>query len=139
MDRGGKAHNCYREMAGHQSAPEWRRRVILLLRLGFMAGLLWPHLGYGRPKEHKAGAFFAKDDGIAVWVNDEKVLDDNTWSHYQADHLIATLPLKEGWNKVLVKNCNWLGCWAWHMRLTDPNGELKISNTFRRSRLYRRY
>jgi hypothetical protein len=81
------------------------------------------------PREQKAGAFIAKDDGIAVWVNDVKVLDDNTWSHYKADHLIAMCPLKEGWNKILVKNCNWHGCWAWHMRLTDPKGELKISNT----------
>lgn len=81
------------------------------------------------PRDQVVGAFIGKDDGIAIWINDEKVLDDNTWSHYRADHLIATCALKKGWNKMLVKNSNWLGAWAWHIRLTDAKGELKISNT----------
>lgn len=91
------------------------------------------HCGYGltfiwSPREQTMGAFFGKDDGLAVWVNDKKVLDDNTWSHYLADHLIAACPLKKGWNKVLVKNANWHGNWAWSMKLTDPKKELKVTN-----------
>ncbi len=80
------------------------------------------------PREQTIGAFMAKDDALAVWCNDQKVLDDNTWSMYLGDQLIAAMPLKEGWNKILVKNGNWAGCWAWSMKLTDPKGELKISN-----------
>lgn len=80
------------------------------------------------PREQTVGAFMGKDDALAVWCNDKNVLDDNTWSHYLGDHLIAALPLKKGWNKVLVKNANWFGCWAWCMKLTDPKGELKVTN-----------
>jgi len=80
------------------------------------------------PREQTAGAFIAKDDGIAMWVNDTQVLDNNTWSHYLGDQFIAACPLKQGWNKMLVKNCNWHGAWAFAIRLTDPKGELKFSN-----------
>jgi len=80
------------------------------------------------PRDQVAGAFMGKDDALAVWVNGKKVLDDNTWSIFLPDQLIAPLPLKKGWNKILVKNANWHGCWAWHMKMTDPKGELKVTN-----------
>ena len=80
------------------------------------------------PKEQTVGAFIAKDDAIAIWVNDQKVLDDNTWSMYLGDQLIAACPLKQGWNKMLVKNGNWDGCWAFAIRMNDPAQELKFSN-----------
>ena len=75
-----------------------------------------------------AGAFIAKDDALRIWVNGQVVFNNNTWSHYLADQFIAACPLKKGWNKLLVKNGNWDGMWAFAIRLTDVNGELKFAN-----------
>jgi hypothetical protein len=80
------------------------------------------------PKDMVAGAFIAKDDALRIWVNDQIVFNNNSWSHYLGDQFIAACPLKAGWNKMLVKNGNWDGMWAFAIRLTDINGELKFSN-----------
>jgi hypothetical protein len=63
-----------------------------------------------------------------MWVNGEKVFDRITWSHYVSDQHPAACKLNKGWNTLLVKSGNWGGSWAFAVRLSDVNRELKFSN-----------
>ena len=62
-------------------------------------GLTYVH----SPDDRSVALFITKDDGLKLWVNDEAVFDQNTWSHPSPDHFFCTAKLKKGWNKVLVK------------------------------------
>jgi hypothetical protein len=80
------------------------------------------------PRDQKVGLFMAKDDALKVWVNGKVEFDNNSWSHFLSDQFIASCPLKQGWNRVLVKNGNWDGMWGFAIKITDPARELKITN-----------
>jgi len=80
------------------------------------------------PEEQTVGAFISKDDALKMWVNGEKVFDMITWSHYISDQHPAACRLNKGWNTLLVKSGNWGGSWAFAVRLSDVNRELKFSN-----------
>jgi len=79
------------------------------------------------PDDRTVALFITKDDGLKIWVNDEAVFDQNTWSHAWADQFFCTAKLKKGWNKVLLKCINWSGAWAFALRPGDPEKKLKFA------------
>jgi hypothetical protein len=79
------------------------------------------------PDERTVACFIAKDDGLKIWLNGEVVFDQNTWSHAWHDQFFCTFPLKQGWNKVLVKCVNWNGAWAFGLRPSDPQRQLRFA------------
>ena len=44
-----------------------------------------------------------------------------------ADDLAVTVPLRPGWNRVLLHVANLDGGWAFQMRAADPDGALRWS------------
>src|SRR5262249_32880570 len=55
------------------------------------------------------------DDGLAVWLNGEKVLSRDVVRGAAPDQDQATLKLKAGKNQLLVKVCNEAGEWAFYV------------------------
>jgi len=92
---------------------------------GWMAayGLTYIHSSDDR----SIALFVTKDDGLKIWINDEVVFDQNTWSHPWRDRYFCTAKLKQGWNKVLVKCVNHVGGWGFALRPGDPDGKLKFA------------
>lgn len=81
------------------------------------------------PDDRSVALFVTKDDGMKVWVNDEVVFDQNTWSHAWPDQFFCTAKLRKGWNKVLVKCANWSGGWGFALRPGDPDRRLKFARS----------
>jgi hypothetical protein len=81
------------------------------------------------PDDRSVALFVTKDDGMRIWVNDEVVFDQNTWSHAIPDQFFCTAKLHKGWNKVLVKCANWSGGWGFGLRPGDPDRRLKFART----------
>ena len=79
------------------------------------------------PDTRTVPLFIGKDDGLKIWVNEESVFDQNTWSHAVPDQFVAQAKLQAGWNKVLVKCANWNGGWAFMVRPGDPDHKLRFS------------
>jgi len=79
------------------------------------------------PDDRRVACFIGKDDGLKVWVNDTVVFDKFTFSHGTPDSFYCVLPLKKGWNKVLVKSANWSGSWAYCLRPGDPDHVLRYA------------
>lgn len=79
------------------------------------------------PDDRTVGCFIGKDDGLKLWVGDDVVFDQFTWSHSTPDQFHATARLKKGWNRVLVKCANWFGSWGFAVRIGAPDGELRFA------------
>jgi hypothetical protein len=79
------------------------------------------------PDDRNVACFIGKDDGLKLWVNGQVAYDENTWSHATPDQFYATLKLKSGWNRVLVKCANWNGGWGFSLRPADPDRKLKFA------------
>jgi hypothetical protein len=90
------------------------------------------NVGYGltyvwSPDDRTVGCFLGKDDALKVWINGEVVYDLWGWSHLIPDSFYCAMPLKKGWNKLLVKNANWGGGFGYCVRLGDPDRVLKYA------------
>lgn len=81
------------------------------------------------PDDREVGCFIGKDDGLKLWVGDDVVFDQYTWSHSTPDQFHATARLKKGWNRVLAKCANFSGAWGFAVRFGDPDGELRFSRS----------
>jgi hypothetical protein len=79
------------------------------------------------PDDRTVGCFLGKDDALKVWINDKVVYDLWGWSHLIPDSYYCSMPLKKGWNKLLVKNANWSGGFGYSVRLGDPDRVLKYA------------
>src|SRR5262249_42893479 len=73
------------------------------------------------PDDRTVGCFLGKDDALKVWINDKVVYDVWGWSHLIPDSYFCSMPLRKGWNKLLVKNANWFGGFGYCVRLGDPD------------------
>jgi Protein of unknown function (DUF2961) len=81
------------------------------------------------PDDRTVACFIGKDDGLKIWVNGEVAFDQNTWSHATHDQFYCRLPLRRGWNKVLVKCANWNGGWGFALRPADPDRKLRFARS----------
>jgi hypothetical protein len=65
-------------------------------------------------------ASFGSDDTLTVWINGEKVIAENVSRGAAADQNLATLKLKPGKNKLLLKICNGGGEFGFYFAAKDP-------------------
>jgi hypothetical protein len=63
------------------------------------------------------------DDGIKVWVNRKLRIDAAVSREAEPGKDIQSVPLKKGWNELLVKVDNRFGRWAFYLELRDPDTE----------------
>jgi hypothetical protein len=73
-------------------------------------------------------AYFAtgSDDGIRIWLNGELVLSQRVWRGVKLDEDWTKVKLKQGSNRVLVKNDNGSGGWGFAFRVADAKYKLPI-------------
>jgi hypothetical protein len=67
------------------------------------------------PEDMALPASFGSDDTLSVWVNGERVLHENTVRSITADQDHATLKLKAGKNRLLVRVGNVGGEWVFYI------------------------
>jgi len=73
-------------------------------------------------------AMLGSDDGARVWVNGELRHSKAIHRHLAADADQFDVPLREGWNRILLKVKNDDGGYGVMLRLCDPDGTLKIGD-----------
>ena len=91
-----------------------------------------PMLAYLMVFVHSQGARTARfllgsDDGARVWVNGELRWSHELHRHLSADEDSFDVPLKAGWNPVLVKVKNDYGGYGVMLRIADPDGDLRVA------------
>jgi|SaaInlV_100m_DNA_6_1039743.scaffolds.fasta_scaffold08574_1 hypothetical protein len=62
------------------------------------------------------------NDGIAGWLNGEKIISENVLRRASAGEEAVRVSLKSGWNQFLMKIVNAGGGWGMFARLTDDDG-----------------
>jgi hypothetical protein len=63
------------------------------------------------------------NDGVACWLNGERLHSNNASREWQADQDTVRAALREGKNELLVKIANDGGAWAFSVRVTDAEGK----------------
>ncbi len=63
------------------------------------------------------------DDGIACWLNSERLHLNNARRGLKIDEDVVKARLKEGKNKILLKISQTDGSWEFAFRITDPEGK----------------
>ena len=76
--------------------------------------------------------FLGMHDGIKVFLNDQELYRSETLRHIAPDQEAIPLPLKKGWNKLLLKLENNRGDCGFYARIRDNEQKLKYSLKDRR-------
>jgi len=79
------------------------------------------------PDDRAAAMLLGSDDGVRVWLNGELVHTNPTYRAAEPDLDRVDVRLKEGWNKVLVKDLQGAGGWGFYLRFADPDGALRYA------------
>jgi hypothetical protein len=79
------------------------------------------------PENREALFFIGSDDGSKVFLNGQEYYRFLDTRVAAPDQDTILLPLKKGWNKLLLKLENNFGGYAFYARFRDPKGELKYS------------
>lgn len=75
------------------------------------------------PTEQKAKFFLGADDGLAIWLNGEKMYEDNEKYIYFADEDAVSIHLNQGWNALVLKILYSGGTgYGFTLRITDEKG-----------------
>jgi len=64
---------------------------------------------------------FGSDDTLSVWVNGERIINEEVFRGAAADQNLATVKLKEGKNALLIKICQGEGDWAFYFAVKGVN------------------
>jgi hypothetical protein len=86
-------------------------------------GLAYVH----SPEARSTHILLGSDDGVRVWLNDALVHSNPAYRGVVADQDKVKVPLKKGWNKVLVKVLQGGGGWGFCLRFADPDGALRYA------------
>jgi len=104
-------------------------RIVDFLRL-FKPGtnvVAYAHTFVYSPQDMEVQVSFGSDDGARVWINGQLVLDRYVFRPVREDQDIFRIPLKRGWNSLLVKVIQGGGDWGFVLKLVDTKDLLKIS------------
>ncbi|MBX7256722.1 MAG: metallophosphoesterase [Candidatus Hydrogenedentes bacterium] len=71
-------------------------------------------------------AEFRADDMGQIYVNGVGIEDERLF-RTRSDARYVALPMKEGWNTVVVKVANATGGWTFRLRFADPGSELQFA------------
>ena len=63
---------------------------------------------------------FGSDDTLTVWINGERIIHEGGDRAAAPDQNLATLKLKAGKNKLLIKICQGSGEWAFYFKAGEP-------------------
>ena len=74
------------------------------------------------PEDTDAALRIGSDEGLAVWVNDLKVLDRDIHRRLDFDQDVVGVKLNKGINKILVKVGERNSEWGFRLRITAPDG-----------------
>ncbi len=75
------------------------------------------------PREQDVLFKMGSDDGIACWLNGERIHANNAARGLQVDQDVVKARLAAGKNKILLKITNNSGPWEFCFRITDPGGK----------------
>jgi hypothetical protein len=79
------------------------------------------------PTAREATLLFGADDAHVLWLNGEQISQRQGRHISRADDLEATVSLRAGWNRVLLKVADLDGGWAFQLRVADPEGVYRWS------------
>jgi len=75
------------------------------------------------PAEQGIQFRLGSDDGVAIWLDGEKVWDNPVKRPASVDNDVVDVTLKEGWNTLLVKVSQDWGGWGFYFRVTEMDGK----------------
>jgi hypothetical protein len=75
----------------------------------------------------KAWLWYGSDDGSKVWLNGEKVLDQDFHRPADPEHYILPVDLKAGENTILIKIDEDSAWWGFYVRFTDAEGNAIVT------------
>ncbi len=73
------------------------------------------------PDNREVILMFSSDDGSKIFLNDVEIYRYLTVNIARPDQFEVVLPLKKGWNKLLLKLENNFGGYAFYARIPDPD------------------
>jgi len=79
------------------------------------------------PRAQPVTLLLGADDAHQLWVNGALVSSRQGRHESKPDDLAVPVPVRSGWNAVLLKVANLDGGWAFQLRAADPAGELRWS------------
>lgn len=74
------------------------------------------------PQRTEAVVRMGAEQSVKLWVNDQRVIEDDQDKGFALDQYVAPVVLEPGWNKILVKVCRHNSGWMFALRLTDAQG-----------------
>jgi len=86
-------------------------------------GLAYVH----SPDDRTTHILLGSDDGVRVWLNDALVHSNPAYRGCYPDQDNVKVPLRKGWNKLLVKVLQGAGGWGFSLRFADPDGGLRYA------------
>jgi hypothetical protein len=78
---------------------------------------LYREIECGEPRE--ANVSLGSDDTLTVWLNGDKIVEEEVYRAAGPDQNKATLKLRQGKNALLIKICQGGGEWAFYFRITE--------------------
>jgi alpha-mannosidase len=87
----------------------------------------YAHMYLHSPDEREASLLFGSDDGIAAWVNGERVFTFEGMRPCVIDENVAPIRLRAGWNRLLLKVTQFGGAWQFCTRLVS-NARIPFSD-----------
>jgi hypothetical protein len=81
------------------------------------------------PGDREATLLLGADDAHVLWANGDRVSQRQGRHISRPDDLAVTVPLRSGWNRILLKVADLDGGWAFQMRVADPTGSYRWSAT----------
>ncbi|MBK8975890.1 MAG: DUF2961 domain-containing protein [Planctomycetes bacterium] len=83
------------------------------------------------PESRDAHVLLGSDDGVRVWVNGDLRFSHEIHRPLTIDEDQFDIPLRAGWNRILLKVKNDYGGYGVAMRIADPHGDLRYSTSAR--------
>ena len=75
------------------------------------------------PEDREVKLCVGSDDGIQVWLNGTKVLDENVFRGAAPDQNSVPVRLRKGENRLMVKVDTDIGGWGFYLRFLDGNDQ----------------
>jgi len=86
-------------------------------------GLAYVH----SPDDRTTHILLGSDDGVRLWLNDALVHSNPAYRAHYPDQDKVKVPLRKGWNKLLIKVLQGAGGWGFSLRFADPDAGLRYA------------
>jgi hypothetical protein len=89
---------------------------------GIVYGLSFVH----SPEDRIYRMLVGSDDGVRIWINGGLVHTNPAYRGAYPDQDRISVPLKKGWNSLLIKVLQGGGGWGFYVRFVDPEEKLRF-------------